>query len=454
VHKAITPRDLALQVLMKLGRGSGQPENYLEDSTGGSARISERDRAFAVHLVQGVLRWRLRLDWIVQQALRFPFKNIRPDVLYILRLAVYQIFFLDRVPDSAAVNEAIKQVKRTAAAHVVRSANGILRQICRDKDHLSHPPSSSDRIASLSLHHSYPEWLVRKWVREMGPCETERLLSAGNRIPPLVIRTNTLKIDRPGLARALQKEGISAAPTTFSPEGLIVSGVKGPIDRLTSFRSGLFQVQGDAAQVCSHLLSPKPGEIILDVCSGLGGKSTHLAELMGDKGLIVGIDRSRRKLLKLTENRKRLGIRGVVPLAGDVEKDLSKLLKCSFDKIMVDGPCSALGVISRHPDVKWNRNAEDPLRFGKVQGRVLHNVLPLLRRGGKMLYVTCTLSQQENEGVVEAFLRKNREIRLRDLRKDGPAWAGDLVDEAGFMKSLPQVHGTDGFFAALFEKEV
>jgi len=439
-------------VLNKLDRHSGHPEYFLERATQGDIRGSDRDRALAVHLIQGVLRWRLRLDWFIQQTLRFPFKNIRPDVLNVLRLAVYQVFFMDRVPDSAAVNEAVKQVKRMAASHVVRSVNGILRQVCREKGNVSFPDRSHEGIRHLSVRHSYPEWLVRKWVREMGEADAESLLIAGNRIPRLVVRTNTLRIDRARLIVCLKKEGISVAPTNFSPEGVILADMKGPVDRLSSFQAGLFQVQGEAAQICSHLLSPKPGEKILDVCSGLGGKSTHMAQLMGNRGLIVGIDRNRQKLLKLAENSRRLGIHLVKPLAGDVERDLPGLLKSSFDRIMVDGPCSALGVISRHPDVKWNREEKDLIRLAKLQERVLNRAFSLLRAGGKMLYVTCTLSREENEGVVEAFLQKNRGVRPVNLRDEASASVRDLVDETGFMKSLPHIHGTDGFFGALFEK--
>jgi 16S rRNA (cytosine967-C5)-methyltransferase len=439
-------------VLNDLDRRSRHPEYSLERAAQEDTAGSERDRAFALHLVQGVLRWRLRLDWIIQQGLRFPFRNIRPDVLNVLRLAVYQIFFMDRVPDSAAVNEAVGQVKGIAANHVVRSVNGILRQVCREKMDICCPGRSPDVIHYLSVCHSYPEWLVRRWVEEMGEESTEELLAAGNRIPSLVVRTNTLKLARAELIVLLQREGIAAKPTNFAPEGLVLEGLKGPVGRSSALRSGYFQVQGEAAQVCSHLLSPESGETVLDVCTGVGGKSTHMAQLMRDRGLIVGIDRNHRKLLKLVESSLRLGIHVIEPLAGDAEQGLSRLLRCSFDRIMVDGPCSALGVISRHPDVKWNREEGDLLRLGKLQQRILDEACLLLRPGGKMLYATCTLSREENEDVAEAFLRGHREMKLVDLRKRAPAWARDLVNDQGFLKCFPHLHGTDGFFGGVFEK--
>jgi 16S rRNA (cytosine967-C5)-methyltransferase len=177
-----------------------------------------------------------------------------------------------------------------------------------------------------------------------------------------------------------------------------------------------------------------------------------MAQLVRDRGLIVGIDRNQRKLQKLVESSLRLGIHVVAPLAGDAEQGLSRLLRCSFDRIMVDGPCSALGVVSRHPDVKWNREEGDLARLAELQKRILDEACLLLRPGGRMLYAACTLSREENEGVAEAFLRGHREVKLMNLRKHAPAWARDLVNDDGFLKCFPHLHGTDGFFGAAFEK--
>ena len=221
----MTPRNLALSALNATDDSPGFYERYLVTAFTHHPDLDERDRAFVVHLVQGVLRWQIRLDWIIRQSVQFPFKKIEPAILNILRLALYQIFFMDRVPDRAAVNEAVKQAGRGRNPHVRGFVNGILRQICREKQAISFPDASKDRHRYLSLYYSYPLWLVRKWVRELGQEGAEALLEAGNRIPERVIRTNFLKIGRKGLIHKLTEEGVLASACTYSPEGIGIQAV-------------------------------------------------------------------------------------------------------------------------------------------------------------------------------------------------------------------------------------
>ena len=361
------PRDLALKVLKRLDLSPAPADHYLERAFRQESHLSERDRAFAVHLVQGVLRWRLRLDWIIKKSLRFPFNKIDPPVLNILRMGVYQIFFMDRVPDSAAVDEAVQQAKAICQRHVVGSVNGILRNICRQKGKVAFPPREADPVHYLSVSCSYPVWLVEKWIRELGIISAERLLEAGNEIPPLVVRTNTRKIDRAGLIRRLNSEGVKGRPTSYSPGGIRIDGLKGPVSLLKSFQDGLFQVQGEAAQVSSYLLFPRPDELVLDLCAGLGGKSTHIDLLTGGKTRIVALDISHSRLVRLSQSLLRLGIGSIERIVADAGSHLSSLFRFPFDKILIDGPCSGLGVISRHPDAKWARDESDIERLARLQ---------------------------------------------------------------------------------------
>jgi len=422
----------------------------LDSALNGHPEMSERDRAFTVHLVQGVYRWQIRLDWIIERSVRFPFKEIEPDVLNVLRLAVYQIFFMDRVPESAAVNEAVKQAKSTGKRHVVGFVNGILRNLCRNRDRIPYPNPHRDRNLYLSIRYAYPLWLVKKWNKELGGQETEPLLNAGNAIPPLMVRTNTLKCQRDELIRRLGSEGTSAIPATVSPEGIRVDGLKGPVNRLASFRQGLFQVQGEAAQICSHLLDPRPGETVLDVCAGLGGKSTHLAALMKDRGMVVAVDKSAGRLFTLLETASRLKAESVRPVAADAAAPFPLRAERVFDRILIDAPCSGLGVISRHPDIKRARRPEDVKRLSRIQSRILDQAVSFLRPGGRLLYVTCTISREENEGVVAACLSRHPDMTREDLRAHAPAWGADLIDEAGYFRPLPHRHAMEGFFAARF----
>jgi 16S rRNA (cytosine967-C5)-methyltransferase len=445
------PRNLALKSLDSVDGIPGRAERRLESLFSQNPNLSGRDRAFGVHLVQGVLRWRIRLDWILKQYVRFPFKKIDPQVLNILRLALFQILFLDRVPDSAAVNEAVKQTRKMGKPHVVKFVNGILRQVCREKDHLPYPDPEKEPALHASVYYAYPMWLVKKWTRELGRDMALDMMKAGNKIPKLVIRVNTLRTTRRNLLNRLGEEGVTGKVASYAPEGIELINFKGSVSRLRAFEAGLFQVQGEAAQVCAHLLSPGQNEVIADMCAGLGGKSTHLAELMGDRGRVLALDNSLGRLRGLRENTKRLGIGSIFPLAADVSKSVS-FLRSSIHKIMVDGPCSGLGVISKHPDTKLTKKEDDIKRLAMIQKSILKRSCSAMERAGEMLYVTCTVSKEENEVVVERLLRKNRKMVLQDLRQRIPPWGVDLVDDNGFFKTFPHIHGIEGFFAALFRK--
>jgi 16S rRNA (cytosine967-C5)-methyltransferase len=452
--KVETPRDLALRVLNDLSRKPGFSADCLDNLFRSGPHLEERDRAFISQLVQGSVRWRARLDWIIGQTSDTPLKKISLPVLNLLRLALYQVLFLDRVPESAAVNEAVKQAKKGHPPYVVSFVNAVLRKACRTKNHMAFPDRGKSPVEYLSVFYSYPEWLVRKWIREWGVGFAEALLEAQNRIPGLTVRSNPLKINRSGLIHRLEAEsGVSGKPTPYSPQGVRLENFRGRVDQGKAFQDGLFQVQDEAAQLTSMLLSPVTGESVLDLCAGYGGKTTHLAELMGDQGKVIALDTNRTRLVSLATNAVRLGIRCASAVAADGSKDLSSLFRVRFDRILVDAPCSGLGVISRHPDGKWNKTEEGIPRLAQLQKAILKSGCSLLRRGGTLLYVTCTLSREENEGVVEACLAGNEDVVLVDLRERAPLWARDLIDDRGFLRTFPHLHHMDGFFGALLRKE-
>ncbi|MBW2138389.1 MAG: 16S rRNA (cytosine(967)-C(5))-methyltransferase RsmB [Deltaproteobacteria bacterium] len=448
-----SPRDLALILLNRLSDRPRPLRSHFQELLGQNPQLDERDVAFLVQLVQGVLRWRVRLDWVIQQSADFPKRRISPRVLNILRLALYQVLFLDRVPESAAVNEAVKQAKsRGGAPYLVSFVNGILRNICRNKDSISFPDPSGDRTGYLSVTYSYPRWLVKKWLGEWGDSFAEALLDAQNRVPALCVRANQLRVGREEFLECLKEEGVVGEPGKYAPEAVTLKEFRGRVDKLACFGNGLFQVQDQAAQITSHLLGPNPGETLLDLCAGFGGKTTHLAEIMGDRGRVLALDISRARLISLESNRRRLGIKSIFSVQADARIPRYSFSGSSFDRIMVDAPCSGLGVLARHPDGKWNREEKDIGRLADLQEEIVRGAAPLLKPGGRMLYVTCTISREENDGIVERCLRRQKGLRLLDLRDHGPQWAQDLVDEQGFFRTFPNVHGTDGFFAALFEK--
>ncbi|MBN2033778.1 MAG: 16S rRNA (cytosine(967)-C(5))-methyltransferase RsmB [Deltaproteobacteria bacterium] len=450
--KAETPRNLALKALITLSRRPAFSGSVLDRIFGANRDLDARDRAFVSQLVQGVLRWRLRLDWIIGEAADIPLRKIDPPVVEILRLALYQVFFLDRVPDSAAVDQAVRQTKAKHPGHIASFVNGLLRNICRHKEEVSYPDRTTDLIHHLSVYYSYPVWLVEKWISELGAEVAEALLEVGNKPPPLVVRVNPLKTGRPRLMKLLEEEGFEAAPTAYSPFGVVVKGLRGRVDQLRAFKEGLLQVQGEAAQIASFFLGPVPGSTVLDLCAGFGGKAGRLAEMMGNRGRVIALDMNRERLVSLAANSKRLGIQIIYPAVADTAADVSALLRSSFDRVLVDAPCSGLGVLSRHPDGKWNRDREGIKGLALLQRTILHRAAGMVKRRGKVLYVTCTISREENEGVVEYFLKNHPDMILEDLRERAPLWAIELIDEHGFFRTLPHLHGMDGFFAALFAR--
>ena len=427
--------------------------NYLDELFRSHPYLDHRDRALISNLTQGVLRWRLRLDYAIDQFSDLPFIKIDRRLINILRLALYQILFLDRIPESAAVNEAVNQAranKRTL--HTSTFVNGLLRNACRHKDRIIFPDRDRDSTGYLSVYYSYPRWLVEKWISELGEDATENLLFAQNRLPGLNIRANTLKISREELMARLIKDGMHAERLFCAPDGVVLENFRGRISGLSAFKEGLFQVQYEAAQLTSLLLGPRPGDTVLDVCAGFGGKSTHMAGLMEGRGRIFALDIDASKLVSLGRNAGRLGISCVFPVQADASVPLSSLFKREFDRIMVDAPCTGLGVLSRHPDGKWNRNEKDTDRLAGLQKIILARAASVLRKGGEMLYVTCTVSRQENEGVVEDFLKGHGEFHLVDLKGRVPEQCANLINQKGFFQTLPHVHNMDGFFAALFRK--
>jgi 16S rRNA (cytosine967-C5)-methyltransferase len=261
-----------------------------------------------------------------------------------------------------------------------------------------------------------------------------------------------LLLTRDRLIECLAEEGVTGRPTTYAPEGVILEGFKGSVTELNAFKSGLFQVQDQAAIIISHLIAPRPGDTVLDICAGLGGKTTHMAALNGGKGNILAIDINRRRLATLIRNARRLGIENIRPVIADASRSLSSSFRVKFDKVLLDAPCSGLGTISRHPDIKWNRDDGDIIRLSFMQKIIMNEIVPVMKKGGKILYVTCTISKEENEDVVEDFLVRNSDMSLENLKRHVPEWGIDLIDDQGFFRTFPHIHYMDGFFAALFRK--
>jgi 16S rRNA (cytosine967-C5)-methyltransferase len=443
------PRALAATILTRVDQKAAYADILL-DQTVRRSSLSSADRALLTEIVYGTLRWRGRLDWHLDRALRRPLSAMKPYLRNVLRLTLYQCLFLDRVPGYAAVNEGVELAKEYGGAPAAGLVNRIAREILREKERLSYPGREGDLAAYLSVFWSHPEWLVRRWLDVFG-ADTESLLAANNAEAPLVLRTNRLRGGREGLIEALRRSGAQALPAAFSPQGVRVVG-GASVSALPGFDEGLFQVQGEASQLLAYVLDPKPGERVLDACAAPGGKTTHIAELMEDRGEIVALDLSSRGLERLEENVRRLRLRSVRPVNMDATMEFSGKNRGAYDRVLIDAPCSGFGTLRSHPEAKWQKGEDDIRRLARLQEKILERAATYLRPGGILVYATCTLTAEENENQVEAFLSRHQEFVLEDAARYLPSEARDLILDSYFV-ALPHKHDTDGFFAARMRKQ-
>ena len=429
------PRERALAVLCGAERGTFV-DSLLEASR---REFDGRDSAFILELVYGVLRQRSLLDWTLDRFSANPLGTTDIETRNILRLGAYQLLFLDKVPASAAVNTSTELAKEYGRKSGY--VNGLLRNLERNRNSLPRP-AYDDPVRQLSVLHSHPEWLVRRWVARFGQERTEKLLAACNRPAPLVIRMNTLRTTRDELMQTLIAEGAEARVTQYSSAGLELLSSPG-LNNLASFREGRFLVQDEAAQLVGMMVAPAPGETVLDACAAPGGKATHLAELMGDQGSVVALDSDAGRLNRVAENSARLGTTIVRPVVGNAAIYRETL----FDKVLVDAPCSGLGVLRRHPDGRWTKGEKIVAERRTVQRNILANCATLLKPGGALVYATCTTEPEENEDLIKAFIAsRHGEFRIDDPRPYLPHPAGPLVGPEGFFRTYPDEPSLDGFF--------
>ena len=447
------PRNLALKILLSPCSSPGQLGKIFEQAMENYPGISERDKSFIAHIIYGVTRWRHKIDYILSLVISRSLASLDIRLLVLLRMAVYQIFYLDRVPDFAVVNEAVKMTKFLNIKYSSGFVNGVLRAICRKKILLGDIEDQDTIIKTFSLKYSYPEWLIKKWIQEIGEAETEKLLSAANRYPGIALRTNTCRINRQELKDMLEEEGIMAEPSKYASEGLIIQKLAQSVASLLSYRKGLFTVQGEASQVASSLLPVSKGDFVADICSGVGGKSLAIADRVGSNGLILSIDCSSQKRKLFEQNIDRLGIKNITPITADATLDMSFLfMRKAADAVVLDAPCSGLGNIGRYPDAKWNRTPEDISRLASIQKKMLNRASEILRPGGHLLYLTCTISKEENDSVIEDFLKNKTNFEQVHLGKIVPESQTELIDKNGFLRILPHLHNIEGFFGALMLK--
>ena len=442
-------RHLAIEILLKVDTRKAYADILLDHSLKAAA-LSNRDRALLTELAYGTLRWRGKIDARLNLYLRSSLEDTDPFIRNLLRVTFYQLLFLDKIPAYAAVDEAVELAKAHDGDKVAGFVNAVLRNFLRREDKTPATQPIDDRQAALAAEHSHPRWLVEKWLDYFGREETEALMRANNEPAPLVLRVNSLKSSREALLALLIKSGISAVATRWSPAGIWVKS-RSPVDQLPGFREGLFQVQGEASQLVSYILSPEKGERILDACAAPGGKTTHIAELMADTGQLIALDKSEKGIERIRENVARLGLTSVRGAKSDVSHRLLAEFRNPYDRILVDAPCSGLGTLRSHPEIKWHRNETDIKRLSHLQKNIINQVVHYLKPGGVLVYSTCTLTRDENENFVKEFLEHHNEFVLDDAASYLPKEASSLI-QGSYYTALPHRHNTDGFFAARMRK--
>jgi 16S rRNA (cytosine967-C5)-methyltransferase len=446
----INAREMALKTLRAVEE-EGAFANLALNKVLEKYRPAKLDRAFATEIVYGSLRTMNTLDWIISRFLQQPLASQTVWVRNILRIGTYQLMYMDKVPAAAACNESVELAKKYANSGVVKFVNGVLRNITRNLDNIEFPDINADAVSHVALKYSHPRWMVERWLKEYGTEQTIALCKANNKTPPNTIRTNTLHISRDELINLLQAEGVNCRKTLYAPEALKIEGFLS-YGTLKPFQDGLFQVQDESSMLVGHALNPAHGARVIDSAAAPGGKSTHIAQLMQNSGLILSFDIHPHKLDLIQDNCRRLGITNVKGMVADA-REMPEDLHSWADYVLLDAPCSGLGVLRRRPDARWRKEAYQIPAIVKLQQEMLESVSKCVRPGGVFVYSTCTITHEENLDQVRAFLNKHSDFMLEDLSPLLPVnMANEPGVKEGYIQLLPHVHGMDGFFLARMRK--
>ncbi|MBN1823153.1 MAG: 16S rRNA (cytosine(967)-C(5))-methyltransferase RsmB [Endomicrobiales bacterium] len=428
------PRLTALKILSKY---SDSRDNLSRITDSFLSREPAPEGGFIRELVRETVRRLNLIDYLIG---RFAEGKLEAKVRDILRLGVYQLVFSEKTPEYAAVNETVKLAGEAGRQKAKKLVNAVLRNISRNK--------RDTLVKELFLRCFHPEWLSKRWLERFGEKEAQKFFVANNSFPRVTARVNTLKITRERLIALFASEGTKAEETRYSPDGIVFES-NPELEKLPSFRKGFFVLQDEASQLVSYVLRPKKGASILDVCSGAGIKTSHIAQMTGNTSKIMGVEISEHQVRRAKENFAKLGVLS----AETVRADVFTCKTGSFEYTLVDAPCSGLGALRRKPDIKWNRKESDVKeRYPEIQSRILAHCSGLVAPGGAMVYATCTTEPEENEDVVEGFLRKNPDFGLGVINLPGEA--ARLCENNGtVLRTYPHRHGMDAFFAVRLIKK-
>ncbi len=442
-------RHLALTVLERVANGS-YADRSLDAALRRQKDLDPRDRALATELVYGILRQQNRLDFALSKLSSTPLKKLELRVLLLLRIGAYQLLELDRIPTPIAVHETVALAKQVKLARATGLINAILRRLGREMAQIAWPDPQVDPVAYLTWCTSLPKWLARRWHKTLG-AEALLLAEALRQPAPFTLRVNTLKTSRSDYLEQLTAAGHDAAATKYAPEGLLLR--KRGATPLPGDAEGLYQVQDEASMLIAHLLAPAAGEQLLDTCAAPGGKTTHLAALADNRASIEALDLHVNRLHYIEEGAARLGCAGIRTRAWDMTEPPDFAAPGSLDGVLVDAPCSGLGVLRRNPEARWRLQETDITDLATRQQQILTQAARLVRPGGRLVYSVCTVTPEETEQVITQFLERHSDFQPTPLADKLPQSCRELFDTAGQLRTMPHRHGMDGFFAAGFRRE-
>ncbi len=449
-------RRAAYDVLSRVFAGDAYADILLQKEL---ERVEEGDRPLAFELAYGVLRWQIRIDFVINAFSSIKTKKLEHGVLNALRIGAYQLLFLSGIPSSAAVNESVNLIK-ASGAQKAGFVNAVLRSIDRERDAVVFPDIKDEPQRHVSIVYSHPEWMVRRWIARYGLSDAVELCKTNQTRPGKLIRANTLVTSRDALLKWLEEAGFKVQKAAFSPDGIEVALDAKAAAKTLSPADPRFYIQDEASQLIARLLAPAPGETVLDACAAPGGKATHIAALMKNTGAVFAVDKYPGRLKSLMQAARRCEARIVKALAADASRPLPFKGSASggFDAILLDAPCSGLGVIRRSPDIKIRRIETDIAALARRQSALLDNLSSYVKKGGRMVYSVCTIEPEETDDIVNAFLKAHPDFSLEHASQYLPPackpcqGCNPLVDENGFLRTLPHKHGMDGFFAARLER--
>jgi 16S rRNA (cytosine967-C5)-methyltransferase len=444
---SITAREVALEILIRVEQDKSY-SNLLLNQMLQKHPLERADAGLVTEIVYGTIQHLNTLDYYLNRFVAKGVQKLEPWVRCLLRLSLYQVVYLERIPDHAIVNEAVNIAKLKGHPGISGMVNGVLRSVIRQKEQLI-IPSGLPLVERIALQYSHPEWMVARWIKQFGEQAAELICKANNTSPNTSARVNNMKHTRDEILAIMQQEGIEVRQSELAPSGIIIEQA-GNLAFTHWFAEGSITVQDESSMLVAEAVGPQPGMRVLDCCAAPGGKTTHLAEIMQDTGIVVACDVHEHKLSLILEQANRLQLNSIQPVFSDAV-DLSKQYAAeSFDCILLDAPCSGLGVIRRKPDLKWSKQEPEIAVICTIQRKLLNAVHSLLKPGGILVYSTCTIEYSENQGMIFEFLEQQPQFTLDAFPN---SMINAISSKAGMLQILPHQFNSDGFFIARMLKK-